>query len=78
MNVDRIRKPTEDNKELARALQQEYTQSHKKPSNASAKAHTKRKGNSDDSSHASDDRQNSLPASSRKRGQEDLDKVSPT
>lgn len=77
VDSDRIRKLTEENKELARTLQREYVESTRKVTSAT-KTHGKRKGAPDDSSHASEERQNSLPASGRgKRQREDLEKVCP-
>jgi hypothetical protein len=75
VSSDRIRKPTEENKELARTLRREFDQQTKKTA-VKPTTGSKKRGLDDDDSRASEDRQNSLPATGRnKRGREDLDRV---
>ena len=77
MGRERIRKFTEENKDLARNLKKELD-AVRKPAASKAVGNNKRKAGSDNSSRDSEERQASVPATGRgKRGKDyDLDKVS--
>ena len=76
MSGDRIRKFTEENKELAKTLKRDLDAA-RKPAPTKVVGTKKRGASDNNSNRGSEERQNSLPATGRgRRGRDDLDTVS--